>query len=186
MAVTPRLQTIEDLIALPDSDSRYELHNGVIVEVGKSSRSHTKVGLRIGALLTIWLIANAPGGEITGADGTFELSATETRVPDAAYVSAEKAKTVPEEAVYYPFAPDLAVEVKSPSNTIDEMRDLALLYLRTGSRLVWMVDYKKRAIIVYRPGRASVEVTGDGVLDGYDVLPGLKLRLTDIFEVLEP
>ncbi|MHB8753286.1 MAG: Uma2 family endonuclease, partial [Aggregatilineales bacterium] len=132
MAVTPKLQTIEDLIALPDDGKRYELHNGVIVEVGKSSRHHTKTGAQIVFLLLNFLSAGGIKGEVTGADGTYELDKQNTRVPDAAYVSAEKAKTVADDAVYYPFAPDLAVEVKSPSNTIDEMRDLALLYLRTG------------------------------------------------------
>jgi len=171
-------------LALPDDGKRYELHNGVIVEVGTSSRDHTKVGVYIASLLLYFLNTNPLGGEVTGADGTFELDELNTRVPDAAYVSAEKAATLPEDAVFYPFAPDLAVEVKSPSNTVDEMHDVAELYLRSGSRLVWIANYKKRSIKVYRPGQKPIELSGDSVLDGYDVLPGPKIRVADIFKVL--
>ncbi len=184
MTIKPHLHTIEDLIALPDDGKRYELHNGVIVEVGTSSRDHTKLGVRISTLLSIYIETAGLDGEVTGADGTFELDELNTSVPDVAYVSAEKTKTLPDDAVFYPFAPDLAVEIKSPSNSVDDMRQLAELYLRTGSRLVWTLDYKKRSIHVYRPGHDPIEVTGDGELDGYDVLPGLKLRLADIFKVL--
>lgn len=62
---------------------------------------------------------------MTSADGTFELDELNTRMPNAAYISAEKADTLPDDAMYYPFAPDLAIEIKSPSNTVDEMRQLA-------------------------------------------------------------
>lgn len=184
MAVKPGLQTIEDLLALPDDGKRYELHDGVIVEVGTSSRDHTKLGMRIGTLLSNYVEAAGLGGEVTGADGTFKLDERNYKVPDVAYVSAERAKTLPGDTVYYPFPPDLAVEIKSPSQSDDEMDKLARLYLRKGSRLVWIADFEKRIFKVYRPGQKPFEVTGDGVLDGYDVLPGLKLRLTDIFKVL--
>ncbi len=185
MTVKPGLRTINDLLALPDDGKCYELHDGVIVEVGTSSRDHTKIGAQIIALLIFFLRTSRLGGEVTGADGTFELDAINTRVPDVAYVSPEKAKTLKGDTVFYPFAPDLAVEIKSPSQSDTEMRELAELYLRTGSRLVWTVDYKQRSIKVYRPGYKSIEISGDGTLDGYDVLLGLKLRLVDIFEVLE-
>jgi len=185
MTVKPGVQTIDDLLALPDDGKRYELHDGVIVEVGTSSRDHAKIGIHIGRLLLNYLDFSGLGGEVVGADGTFELDIHNTRVPDVAYVSAEKTKKLPNGTVFYPFAPDLAVEIKSPSNTVDEMRELAEFYLRSGSRLVWSVDFQKRSIRVYRTGHKPIEVTDDGVLDGYDVLPGLKVRVADIFKVLE-
>ena len=185
MAVKPGLQTIDDLLALPDDGKRYELHDGVIVEVGTSSREHSKVGARIVALLTFWLLSSNTGGEVNGADGTFQFDRHNTKVPDASYISAEKVKTVPKDAVFYPFAPDLAVEIRSPSQSDDDMDKLAKLYLRKGSRLVWTADFEKRSFKVHRPGPKSIEVSGDDVLDGYDVLPGLKIRVADIFAVLD-
>jgi Uma2 family endonuclease len=185
MSIKPHLHTIEDLIALPDDGKRYELHDGVIVEVGTSSRDHTQIGIRIIILLSQQIEINHLGGEVTGPDGTFELDATNTRVPDVAYISAEKAAKLSDDAVFYPFAPDLAVEIKSPSNSENDMRKLAELYLRTGSRLVWAFDYQKRNVKVYRPGQEPFDVTADGELEGYDVLPGLKIRVADIFKVLK-
>ena len=186
MAVKPRLQTIDDLLALPDDGKRYELHDGVIVEVGTSSREHSKVGARIVMLLGIWLLNSHAGGEVNGADGTFEFGKHNTKAPDASYISAERAKTVPKGQVFYPFAPDLATEIRSPASQSEAVMDkLAREWLDRGSRLVWIADFEKRSFKVYRPGQKPFEVSGDGVLDGYDVLPGLKLRLADVFAVLD-
>ncbi len=179
-------RTIDDLIALPDDGKRYELHDGEIVEVGTSSREHAMVGARFVALLTFWLLNGKAGGQVTGADGTFQFDKYNTKVPDASYVSAEKARTVPKGAVFYPFAPDLAVEIRSPlSQSEDDMDQLAKLWLRRGAKLVWIADFDKRSVKVYRPGHETIEMTGDDSLEDHNVLPGLEIRVADIFAVLD-
>jgi len=180
-----RVSTIEDLLALPDDGKRYELHNGAIVEVGTSSSKHTVLGLWVGAMLLFFVKSNKLGGLVTGADGTYKLNALNTRVPDAAYVSKNKAATLPRGTVFFPFAPDLAVEIKSPSNSDSEMRDLVLLYLSNGTRLVWTINPDDKKVQVYRPGAQPFEISGDGELEGYDVLPGLKLGLVEMFAEIE-
>ncbi len=117
-----RLYTIDDLLALSDDDKRYELHDGEIVELGTSSRKHTKLGSWTGHLLLSFVMAHGLGGEVTCAGGTYRLGKHDTSVPDAAYVSAAKAATLPPGTVFYHFAPDLAVEIKSPSNSKRHIR----------------------------------------------------------------
>ncbi|MCE7983863.1 MAG: Uma2 family endonuclease [Caldilinea sp. CFX5] len=77
--------------------------------------------------------------------------------------------------------PDIAVEIKSPDDTINEMRDTAVYYLANGSRLVWLVYPNYRLIEVYRPG-ADVEILGEeDTLTGGDVLPGFELPVREVF-----
>lgn len=187
MTVKPleKLYTIDDLLALPDDGNRYELHNGEIVEVGTSSQKHTVLGVWFVSMLYFFVKSHKLGGRVTGADGTYKLNELNIRVPDAAYVSKEKVATLPRGTVYCPFAPDLAVEIKSPSNSKREMRDLAALYLSSGARLIWIVDFTAKRVQVYRAGQQPVEISGDGELDGYDVLPGFKVRLTEMFAEVE-
>lgn len=77
--------------------------------------------------------------------------------------------------------PDLAVEIKSPTDTITEMRETAAYYVANGSRLVWLVYPNYRLVEVYRPD-TDVEILGeDDTLTGGDVLPGFSLSVRTLF-----
>lgn len=77
--------------------------------------------------------------------------------------------------------PDVAVEIKSPDDTIKKMRESAEYYLANGSRLVWLIYPNYRLVEVYRPD-ADVEILDEGqTLFGYDVLPGFELAVADVF-----
>lgn len=77
--------------------------------------------------------------------------------------------------------PDLAVKIKSPDDTIKEMRDTAAYYLANGSRLVWLIYPNYRLVEVYRLD-TDVEILGEEeTLTGGDVLPGFTLPVREIF-----
>src|SRR5579859_7299086 len=151
MAVQDRLYTAKDLAHMPDDGKIYELHNGVLVEVAGSKLRQTALAAWIIYLLTAFIEQHKLGGLVTDADGSFELSPYNTRIPDVAYITAENAAHQDRDG-YGQGAPDLAVEVKSPSNTVIEMQQRAGEYLDAGSRLVWIVDPEARIVDVYVPG----------------------------------
>src|SRR5258708_3076935 len=165
---------------MPDDGKVYELHNGVLVEVPGSARRQTKLATWIVLLIGNFIMQQHLGGEVSGADGTYVLSRYNTRIPDAAYVSAERAKNQREDG-FYVGAPDLAVEVVSPSNTPREMQERAGEYLDGDGGLVWIVNPATKTVDVYLPGGEIVSLSGDDVLEGYDVLPGLRLPLNTVF-----
>ena len=82
---------------------------------------------------------------------------------------------------FWPGAPDLAVEVLSPSNRFSEILERVEDYLVAGTRLIWIFDPEARNVRSFRPDRAPLVVGEDGVLSGEDVLPGFTLRLTDVW-----
>ena len=82
-------------------------------------------------------------------------------------------------------APDLAVEVLSPSNTRKEIEKKLELYHSTGVQLVWIVDPKKRTVRVHRLDEPFVLLNVGDELAGEPVLPGFRLPLEDLFRELE-
>jgi Uma2 family endonuclease len=78
-------------------------------------------------------------------------------------------------------APDLAVEVVSPSNTSAEILGKATDYLDAGSRLVWVVEPVSRTVTEYRSRDRIRLVQGDDLLEGYDVLPGFSVSVAEVF-----
>ena len=81
--------------------------------------------------------------------------------------------------------PDLAVEIKSPSNTMAELRRKSAIYLDNGAQLVWLIKPMKRIAEICRlgeDGRLQTQtVEGDDTLYGEDVLPGFELELRLLF-----
>lgn len=79
-------------------------------------------------------------------------------------------------------APDLAVEILSPSNTVKEMKDKALEYFESGSKLVWIVKPYDRSVVVLRPDGSERVLSVTDSLDGEDVIPGFSLVVGELFE----
>ena len=184
MTIQERLYTADDLLNMPEDGKRRELIRGELIEMSPANLLH---GLLAGELFR--RIANHiydhQLGQVFAAETGFTLfkNPDTTLAPDVAYLSAERAKPLTEK--FGTIAPDLAVEVVSPSNSADEMTEKTALYFEAGSRQVWIVYPKRRLIHVYT---AVNKVTILGVadtLDGGDVLPGFALKLSELFAVLD-
>jgi Uma2 family endonuclease len=81
---------------------------------------------------------------------------------------------------FWALAPDLAIEVLSPTDHYTQVMRKMRDYLNTGVRLIWAIDPEARTAMVFRPGVAPRFIDEDGVLDGEDVLPGLTVKLGDV------
>ena len=85
----------------------------------------------------------------------------------------------------FSLAPDLAVEVVSPSDVAQDVRRKVIDYLQAGTRLVWVVYPDTRTVDVYRPGQDVRVVEAQSALHGEDLLPDFELPLRELFDVLE-
>ena len=184
MAIQDRLYTAQELADMPDDGKIYELHNGVLVEVAGSKLQQSRLAAWLIHLLFSFIEQHQLGGAVTGADGTAALNKYNTRIPDAAYISTERLKTQDMNG-FIQGAPDLAIEVVSPSNSGPEMQQRAGEYLGAEARLVWIVNPATRTVDVYRFDGTRTVLSGNDVLDGGDVLPGLALSLPEVFKVLD-
>jgi Uma2 family endonuclease len=177
----PGTATERDLLEIHRRERRlYELVNGVLVE---------KVGGYPKATLTAWLVSqlyhhlnDEDLGAFAGPSGGVRLAPGLVRLPDLSFVYWDRLpdQMIPVEPILG-LAPDLAVEILSPSNTKREMELKVREYFLAGVRLVWLVDMTKRTVRVYTAPDESTRLSEGQTLDGGDVLPGLRLPLREVF-----
>jgi Uma2 family endonuclease len=103
------------------------------------------------------------------------------RGPDASFVSSERLAAWEARGPFFEGAPDLAVEVLSPSNTRREIEEKVSEYLAAGGREVWVADPEARRITVHRPDEGPRDLGPDDTLDGGDLLPGFDVPVAELF-----
>jgi len=120
---------------------------------------------------------------VTGADGGYVLERCPdtVRAPDVAFVRAERVPTAEEQEHFAELAPDLVVEVISPSDRMTDVEEKVEQYLALGVPLVWVFHPRRRTVTVRRPGREPLVLRDGDVVDGEEVLPGFRLPVADIF-----
>ena len=173
--------TIEQFERLPDDGRRLELVRGQVVREPPAGYEHGEIAGWIAGELHSFLRERRLGRVIT-ADSGFVLSVEPptVRAPDVAFVREER-RTFDRKR-FAPIAPDLAVEIVSPSNTLSEIQDKVVDYLDAGSRIVWVVDPGSRLVTVYRSREDIRLIAEDGEIDGGDVLPGFRVKVSELFE----
>jgi len=127
-------------------------------------------------------VRNHQLGVLCGAETGFRIGrAPDTvRAPDVAFIRHAR-RGNPSEA-FYEGAPDLAVEVLSPGDTVFEVEEKVTEWLRSGCSMVWVVNPKQRSVTV-RQARGAVHVlTEADTLEGGELLPGFAVRVTEIFQ----
>jgi Uma2 family endonuclease len=177
---TTEPMTVEAFLAwaeeTPDHQ-RYELHDGVVVEMSPSKAKQGTIALRIGALLLLHVEIEGLG-YIGGADTGFRVSKQDFYAPDAAFYAKARLPGGLPDNDYFTLAPDLAVEVVSTSDKYSA-HEKAQRYLALGVKLVWVVYPERDSIEVYTPAEEAGAVLvrtlrrGD-TLTGGAVLPGFS------------
>jgi len=180
--VTPaQLMSIDDYEALGE-DAPFELIRGELHAVAATKYIHMIVTGAFTGFLFIYSRTMLPGKVLSGEGGFLLESNPDTLiVPDVAFIRAERLPPKSANNDWARIAPDVAVEVKSPSHTRAEIARKVAVYLGAGVRLVWVADTDLETITAYFvDGRVRVYRKGD-ILDGDDILPGFSVPVAEIF-----
>jgi Uma2 family endonuclease len=175
---------MERIASLPeDADKRFELINGVIEEVMPPSVLHTYISNRFGRFLDTF-VEEHELGYVFGDGCTYVLSEENELIPDCSFVSKTREIRPPFGVKFY-FAPDLAVEVISPSNSAQQMMAKIETYLSHGTKCMWVAYPQSQDVYSWRmapDGTMSVQKFDiNATLDGEDVLPGFRLEVRRVF-----
>jgi Uma2 family endonuclease len=188
-ATTTEYLSAEEYLLLPD-DEPSELVHGEIRPMSPGTWGHGEVAIRVYLLLRAFVEPRALGRCFPDNIG-FRLSLPGAkrgvvRSPDAAYTRAERlpAGAVPFDWV--PGAPDLAVEVLSPSDTASEVHEKLDEYFGAGCSAVWVIDPRRRTVEVHTPDAPVRRLRESDALDGAPVLPDFRCAVADLFEGLAP
>jgi Uma2 family endonuclease len=164
-----------------NADRKFELVNGVIVEEMSPGFEHGVFVMDIGSFIRVFVRQNDLGEVAVEVDHYLPPDKFNTRRPDVEFISKERLALF-DPSQYVPLMPDLAIEVKSPSNTPEELRQKAAYYLQNGALMVWLVFPAEQIVMVYTVDNPAGKKFGkDDTLDGGGALPGFKLPLKDIF-----
>ena len=172
--------TYRDYLLLPEQDNR-ELIEGDFHMVPSPSFRHQNILANLGTILRDFVIKNRLG-VVVWAPMDVVLSDLNVVQPDILYISNERREIITENNISG--APDLVVEILSPS-TASRDRELKLgLYARFGVREYWIVDPDENSVQVMElgsEGYTTIKTYDSGEVES-SALPGFRIAIEEIFE----
>lgn len=182
MTTTTHLMTEDDLLRLPSDNLRHELVNGELRTTAPANSDHGVTVVNLTG--PMWHhVKQHHLGVVFGAETGFTIEKNPDTVlaPDLAFVTRDRIPATGIPHKYFPGAPDLAVEVVSPGDTIHEVDEKVERWLGAGARLVWVVNSRTRNVTLHASGRAPRILTEQQTLDGEEVVPGFHVAVREIF-----
>lgn len=179
------LCTADDLLKLSESRNvRYELVAGELRVMEPARAAHGLIEINLLGALIPHVRTHDLGGLFTSDTGfRIKREPDTVRAPDIAFVQAGRLppEGLDNDAGFLDLAPDLAIEVTSPSDTVASLGEKIAEYLGVGVRLVWVVDPANRTVTVYAADRSARLLTEADAVNGGDVLPGFRCPVADLF-----
>ncbi len=183
MRVKKKLFTAEELLRLPSDGRRLELVKGELYEMPPAGGRHGNAGSNLHIALGVHVKVSRLGRMFT-ADTGFVISRGPDTVlaPDVSFVSYDTLPTGDVPAGFLELAPDLAIEVKSPSDSNREVREKTEPWLAAGTSAVWVVDPGDRTVTVHEQGQVPQVLTESESLSGGAVVPGFQVSVRELFQ----
>ncbi len=184
MTTSAKLMTADELLNMPDDGPRYELIKGKLIELAPPP------GFLHGSVAgnAYWELRDfarrSGAGRVLAAETGFKISSAPdtVRAPDAAFVATERLPDGDPPEGYLPFAPDLLVEVVSPSDRAVDVQDKVRMWLGAGARLVWVAYPSTKTVVAHRSKTDVSIVEGEQLLSGDPVLEGFSIPVSRLFE----
>lgn len=190
MTVQEKFYTADDLWALShrdddsDIDMRYELDEGELIEMSPTGDTHGEFVVWL-TYLFFGYVSTHDLGVLSGAETGYVLytdpktGRDTVRAPDIGFIA--KARLTPRTGKFYRLAPDLAIEVVSPTDTARQIRRKVGQFMQAGTRMMLVFYPEEKIIDVYKAGGEVRVLTVDDTLDGGDALPGFAVPVREVF-----
>jgi len=181
MTVATQPITAEEFWNQYSEEGTLELVRGEVRPLMSPGGEHGIFALNLGTLLRLWV---GQAGGRAGVESGFKLSTNpdSVRGPDVYYVRPEHIPATGAPKAFWNRAPDLAVEIVSPSERAGALLEKVNDYLEGGTQLVWLVYPELQQVVAYTPDdTARVFKSGD-TLEDERVLPGFRCLVSEIFE----
>ena len=183
MAISQRKLTLEQFLALPEAEPALEFHDGVVTQKMSPKGPHSKLQF----VLARWFEElTEPSGHASAFTECRATFAGASCVPDVVVYRADRVPLDEHGDIAEDFyvAPDIAVEIWSPGQTIRDLVDRCGWYVEHGVPAAMLVHPRNRWVRIFRPGAETQPLRGSDRIDLGDVLPGFTLAVDELFRVL--
>jgi Uma2 family endonuclease len=169
--------TVEEFARMQTSDTEnYELVGGELVPLPGKTIRHARIRDLMGHLLWSYFRQN-PIGETVG-ELDCRINPEEVRRPDLSMFLNDRMGRMDLDKIPAPSAPDIAIEVLSPSESAVDLRHKVRDYLKGGSSEVWLIDHSNGEVLVNTAEGIRVLQESD-ILES-PLLPGFKAKVADL------
>jgi len=176
-----KLITGEELLAMGDIGP-CELIDGRIVRMNPTGLQHGDIVIALGSALRDFVRKRQLGRVVGGEVGIYTRREPDrVRGVDIAFVSRERLADKPLRG-FLKVAPELVVEIISPTDRWQNMRDKLEEYFAIGVDRVWIVEPETHAVLVYRSVTEMNRLGEGDVISGEGVLEGFSLPVSELFE----
>ncbi len=179
MAITQQRLTLEEFLALPEEKPALEFEDGEVTQKVSPKARHGKLQFRLTSLL------DRPGVSSAFSE-TRTIFAGRSYVPDAIAFTWDRTPVdelgeVPDDIT---IPPDVAVEIRSPGQSLSSQIKRCRWYVANGVRVSPLVDPLRRTVHVFRPDGELGPLAGDDLVDLGDVIPGCAFSVNELFASL--
>ena len=179
-----KVWTEAELEALPDNGYKYELVNGELVISPKNNFQHENLCGRLYVELANYNQAHRLG-VVLGSNLGCWMKSQNCRAPDISFISKERLQRLgfkPSTRKFLPGAPDLAVEIMSPSNTRREIDERLKDFFSSGTQIAWVIHPEEQFVEVCHSPTDRTPLGLGGMLDGEHLLPEFKYPINQLFK----
>lgn len=176
-----KLITAKDLWQMGAAGEKYELVKGKLVEMTPPGGTHGSTAVKLATLLQNFVDTHQLGEVMVESGFLLATNPDTVRGPDVSFLAKDK---IPAEGLpdgYIHGAPNLAVEIVSPSDTASDIQAKVQDYLEYGVQLVWVVYPQQQVVIVHHPDGTAQTLDQNDTLRGETVLPNFSCQIADIF-----
>lgn len=174
------LMSLAEFERLPDDGMLHELSEGSLVKSVHPKFGETRVAHEIHGKLSAIVGRGGAGRVFMRAAYLLSEDPPTLRVPDVSFLSAERLRGVSLDDWIHG-APELAIEVVSPSDSAEDLDHKVRQYLASGALSVWIVYPRTETVHVHRPYENPVVVSGEQRLAEPAILPGWSMAAGDLF-----
>jgi len=161
-------------------EKEYEIVAGQPEEKAMGGARHGGIGARLLSRLCSYVEAQRLGG-VYGPDTSFQIGPNE-RLPDIAFVAADRIPPEGEPEGMWPFAPDLAVEILSPTDLHEKVSGKIREYFAAGVRQVWLISPEYKTVTIYQSPTQVRMLTEEVERSSDEILPGFRCHLRELFQ----
>lgn len=172
--------TLEQYLSLRESGYRDEVSCGRLVREPQPGDQHGEIGAELTAILVNYLAEHRVGRIRTASGYVLRRAPLVIRAPDVSFVR-ENRLPREKQSELFEGAPDLAIEIVSPSNSASDLQEKIAEYLEAGTQLVWVIYPRTRSVAVHQPN-GEVRVLGSNeILIAPSLLPGFEVPIARFF-----